>query len=105
MSTYNTLTSELQCPHCGTVVVVRIDFRFGLRDQLEYRLGDRLIWEGRGTRTPSQRPVDGCFQGEGYTECPQCGNAFWTQVNVQSDILVDATVDWDREEYPYAPPC
>lgn len=103
MSTYNTLTAGIRCPHCGNDTDVRIDFRFGLRDQLEYRLGDRLAWEGKGVRTPAGRPPDGDFEGEGYTECSVCGNSFWTRIHVRADVIETVEVDWDREEYPCRP--
>jgi hypothetical protein len=93
----------MRCPHCGNETDVRIDFRFGLRDQLDYRLGDPLIWEGKGVRTPAQRPANGDFEGEGYTECSVCGNAFWTRIRVRGDIIETVEVDWDREEYPRRP--
>lgn len=103
MSTYNTLLATMRCPHCCNVTDVQIDFRFGLRDQTDYRVGDTLQWEGRGTRTPSQRPPNGDFDGEGYAECPLCGRSYWSRILVKEDVLSDVAVDWDREEYPCEP--
>lgn len=99
MSVYNTLTTEAKRPHCRSVAEVRADFRFGLRDQLEYSLGDTLIWEGKGIRTPSRRPPNGDYQGEAYTECPVCGKPYWLLVRVRGDILAEAVTDWDHEDY------
>lgn len=100
MSVYNTLVTKATCPCCGECHPVLADFRFGLRDQLEYRLGDRLIWEGRGVRTPSERPTNGNFSGEANTECPGCGCEFWLMIDIESDRIVRAVTDWEREDYP-----
>ncbi len=99
MSVYNTLITQAECPHCGACREVRADFRFGLRDQIEYHVGDRLVWEGKGVRTPPHRPRDGNYSGEAYTECPNCGRAYGLVVTVESDVIAAAGTDWEREDY------
>ncbi len=65
----------------------------------EYRLGDHLVWEGKGVRTPGRRPPGGNYTGEAYTECPNCGREYWLIVTVESDVIVKAATDRDREDY------
>ncbi len=98
MSVYNTLLTDLVCPHCGARSAVRADFRFGLRDQTDYCVGDLVIWEGRGVASPRRRPPDGDFVGEAYTECPNCGKPVWLLIRVERDRIVAADVDADRED-------
>jgi hypothetical protein len=99
MSIYNTLVTEARCPYCGASCEVRADFRFGLREQRDYRLGDRLQWEGKGVRTPTHRPPEGNFVGEAFTECPSCGREYWLLIAVESDVIASAATDMDREDY------
>ncbi len=99
MSVYNTLITCAECPYCREFNEVHADFRFGFRDQTDYRIGDMLTWEGKGVRTPRNRPDGGNFSGEGYTECPGCQQSFWLIIDVEDEILVRSQTDWDREEY------
>jgi predicted RNA-binding Zn-ribbon protein involved in translation (DUF1610 family) len=98
MSVYNTLIVPIVCPHCGNDVELRADFRFGLRDQLDYRIGEPVIWEGRGVRTPDRRPAGGNFDGEAYSECPSCGREIWLLIHVRDDLIAGAELDQDRED-------
>src|SRR5881296_365854 len=100
MSVYNSLLTRARCPWCGKQSDIKADFRFGLRDLREYRLGDKIVWEGRGVRTPSRRPPGGNYTAEAYSECPNCGKPFWLRIVVQEDLIAEAQVDLDREEYP-----
>jgi hypothetical protein len=99
MSIYNYLLTQATCPWCSTASDIRATFRFGLRELTEYHVGDRLIWIGRGVRTPRERPPDGNFQSDAYAECPACGKDFWLLVTVRDDVIVSASVDADREAY------
>jgi hypothetical protein len=103
VSVYNTLLTKARCPHCEACCEVRADFRFGLRDLLEYRVGDPLVWEGRGVRTPATRPPGGDYMGEAYTECPNCSLDYWLVVTVENDVIVSAATDLDREDYGREP--
>jgi len=99
MSAYNSLFTDATCPACGCRSEVQADFRFGLRDQLDYRLGEKMRWNGKGLRTPAMRPLNGDFSGEAYTECPCCGRDFWLLVEVESDVILRAETDWERDDY------
>jgi hypothetical protein len=98
VSVYNTLLTSAACPRCGVESDIRADFRFGLQDLLEYRVGDSIVWKGRGVRTPSQRPANGDYLGEAFTICPNCHQEFWLLLTVRNDVIVRAEVDRDREE-------
>lgn len=98
MSIYNTLLTRAICPHCGALCDVRADFRFGLRDLIEYRLGDRIRWEGKGVRTPAHRPPGGNYVGPAYTECPNCGKPFWLRIAVEADELASVEPTKTREQ-------
>ena len=100
MSIYNYLLMRTICPWCFEESDVRAQFRFGLRDLREYRIGDRLEWKGRGVRTPRLRPPGGDFDSEAYVECPKCGREFWLQVTIRGDVIRSAIVDVDRDDYP-----
>lgn len=99
MSGYNLLAAVLQCPHCGRVGPVTIEFRFGLFEFREYEVGDCLEWGVKGDRYPRQRPPGGNFRGEGYVECPFCGCDYWVTIDVRSDVITSVAVDPDKPGY------
>lgn len=99
MSIYNYLRSLLCCPACGRQSEIDVEFRFGIRDLRTYRIGDKLVWEGKGVRTPSGRPPHGDFEDVGYAECPWCGTDFWVRISVKNDVLTSAEVDPSLEGY------
>jgi hypothetical protein len=96
---YNILQARTTCPHCGSVRVVDIEFRFGPLDLATYRLGDTIPWSSKGLRHPSQPPPLGDFEGEGYAECPVCGKDYWLEITVRRGVIEDAVVDRSREGY------
>lgn len=75
------------------------EFRFGLRELTQYRIGDRLQWDGLGVKTPSVRPENGNYEGDAYVVCPLCERDFWLVVTVKNDVLVDARIDTTRKPY------
>lgn len=96
MSLYNILQARTECPRCGAVGTVDIEFRFGPLDLSTYRLGDRIAWADKGPRHPSQPPPHGDYEGEGYAECPVCGKDYWLELTVRGAVLAEATVDRSR---------
>ena len=87
MAAFNQLPARLQCPRCGRESDMMVDLYFGLRDQLEYKLGDTYRWRtGRSVKNGG-RPPEGNLDGEGYTECPLCRKDFFVIVRVRNDVL------------------
>ena len=99
MGMYNYLVFSVCCPHCGTQTKTEAEFRFGFRNLLHYHLGEKLIWDREGDKTPSTRPDEGNYTGEAYAVCPQCKRDFWLVVSVRNDIIVAAEVDASRQAY------
>lgn len=99
MAAFNTLHAKLTCPRCGWCGEVEVEFRFGLRDQLNYRLGDRLTWAGGARGKPLRRPEHGDLDGEGYVDCPNCGKDYWVDIRVRDDVLAGVQVDEGRSGY------
>jgi hypothetical protein len=99
MSGYNLLKATLGCPHCGSVVPVNVEFRFGLLEFREYEVGEALEWGTRGLRYPRVRPAGGRFTGDGYVECPVCGRDYWVSIDVSADVIQSVRVIVDRPGY------
>jgi len=99
VAAFNTLVIDLICPRCAYRGQMEVEFRFGFRDQLRYRLGDRIVWEGGGGRKPLRRPSGGDLDGEGYVECPNCRLDFWVTVQIRDDVITNAVVDPARPGY------
>ena len=76
-----------------------INLYFGLRNMIEYRIGDIYKWAKKGGPEKGGRPPEGTCDGEGYTECPSCGRDFFLRVKIESDIVKSAEPDPDREPY------
>jgi hypothetical protein len=93
MSNYNHLSARLTCPRCGREADMTVDLYFGLRDQLDYKFGDRYSWTNSPIVKNGGRPPDGNLEGEGYTECPLCKKDFFVAVKVDQDILKAARPD------------
>jgi hypothetical protein len=99
MGAFNTLGCDLTCPRCGWRGEMEVEFRLGLRDQIDYRLGDAITWAGGGRRKPLRRPEGGNEEAEGYVECPRCEKALWVTIGIRSDIIATVEVDPTRQGY------
>ncbi|RMI41318.1 hypothetical protein [Streptomyces triticirhizae] len=99
MSAFNTLDTVLTCPHCENTRQTEVEFKFGLLDQLAYRLDDRLDWGEGGHRFPKERPPGGDYTGEGYAVCPVCGRDYWVDIVTRNDVLSEAIPNPDRPGY------
>ncbi|NRQ33584.1 hypothetical protein HII36_17260 [Nonomuraea sp. NN258] len=96
MGLYNLLLAELECPRCLVRARCAVEFRLGLLDLREYRLGDILRWAGGHRGKPLRRPDEGTADGEGYCECAHCGKDFWVRVHVRDDRIAEVRPDADR---------
>jgi hypothetical protein len=71
MSAYNTvvLPRQTNCPHCGSGIRPRIQFKYGDTQQHDYSVGDRIKWGGNDIGKPAR-----LVTALGYPEdCPVCG--------------------------------
>lgn len=100
MGMFNILHTTLVCPRCRGRAEMEIEFRFGLLELRDYRLGDFLIWsdDGGGLRHPRRPPAEPVFSGEGYAECPLCRRDFFVDIEVR-DGKIDAVGLSDKPGY------
>lgn len=91
----NTLYFEIKCPHCGKGVSSGIGFRAGSLQQLSYKLGEKIKWEGAHCR-PAERPDGGNLKTVGYFECDNLACETWQDcypevqealITIQGDII------------------
>lgn len=99
MGLHNYLLLELTCPRCGKTAEMEAEFEFGLMELTQYRLGDRLQWDGLGVKTPPVRPENGNYENDAYVVCPQCERDFWLVITVKNDVIVEAKIDATRKPY------
>lgn len=80
MNAYNTvvLHNEEHCPHCGSTIRRRVQFKYGDTRQHDYEVGDRIAWGGNDVGEPAT-----LVKVLGYPEdCPVRGNDFGGVVDV-----------------------
>lgn len=99
MALFNYLSLTISCPRCGAKAEMEAEFRFGLRELIHYKIGDRLRWDGPGVRTPDERPDQGNYIDIAYAVCPLCNRDFWLTVSVRDDVIVSAVVDSTKQPY------
>jgi hypothetical protein len=87
MKSYNSLFTDLDCPHCHETVDVEIELLFGDVGQYTYVLGDTYKWLPDKPVHSGGRPEDGNIDGEGSEVCPQCGSVFTVTVEIRNDII------------------
>ena len=96
----NTLHHELDCPRCGAKVSSGIGFQVGAIKRANYRLGERISWDGPVVR-PAERPQSGNLRTIGYFNCdnPRCES--WQDcfpevqealITIADDIIADVCV-------------
>lgn len=93
MATFNQLPARLRCPRCNGEADITVDLYFGVRDQLNYKLGDKYCWTSSPVVKNGGRPPEGDLDGEGYAECPLCRKDFFVIVRVRKDILESVQPD------------
>lgn len=87
MGAFNILVIEAACSSCGVAIDLRIQFKFGDTWQHEYRLGDKLKWNGNDIGLPNLRRI----AIEGVSEdCPNCGHDSDFEIELQADEIVAA---------------
>ena len=71
MSAYNIAIVNLPCKRCDVTSTRVVQFKYGNVRQLEYRVGDSLLWGGNDIGVPGRLSVvvDGIVEGK----CSNCG--------------------------------
>jgi len=97
MGTYNYLLTEITCPYCRNTSRSEIDLHFGNTVFMEtFAIGDMYKWVPRKAVQNGGRPENGDMDGEGYTECPDCGKGYYVKVSIRQDRIVSAVPDETR---------
>lgn len=99
MSNCNLLTAELSCPRCGKSCSMPIELRFGMRDQVELKIGSLYPWNKGKSFIRGGRSQDGSVDGEGYTQCLCCGKDFFVVVVIRKDLIISVRADITKNGY------
>jgi transcription elongation factor Elf1 len=99
MGAFNTLSAALVCPRCGRSSEQIVELKFGLLNQIHYRLGDECQWVPHKAPQNGGRPREENPVGGGYTECPSCGKDFFVRVRLSGNRLISAEPDLERMPY------
>ena len=84
MGFFNELITKIECSNCHNFYEARIQFKFGATRQLEYRLGDEVIWGFNEIGIPEVTKVK-VYGILGDEECPICHNK---NQNTEFDIYL-----------------
>ena len=88
MGFFNELITNVPCSNCNNLYETRIQFKFGATRQLEYRMGDKIIWGFNDVGIPNIGKVK-IYGVLGDVECPICHNK---NNNDEFDIFLDKDV-------------
>ena len=99
MGLFNILKARMTCPRCRAKSAMEVELFFGLKNQIRYQLGDKIVWRRGKAAQNGGRPEGGNINGEGYTECPICNKDFFVQIAVRNDEIQSVKVNPDKEPY------
>ena len=99
MGAFNEIAWAGTCPRCQCSTEFQVEVKVGLKDQLNYRIGDQYQWVTGRSVQKGGRPDGGNIVAEGYTECPNCQKDFFVDVVIEQDTVCGAKVDPTREGY------
>jgi hypothetical protein len=71
MGFFNELIVSVQCSDCNNVYETRIQFKFGATRQLEYKIGNKVIWGFNEIGKPDLTKVK-VYGVLGDDVCPIC---------------------------------
>ncbi len=103
---FNTVYSDLECPFCHVKVASGVGFQVGVVENLNYKIGEKLKWDGSNCR-PAVRPPGGNIKSIGYFNCDNIRCSTWQDcypevqqalVTVENDIITDVSVFHERKE-------
>jgi len=95
MGMYNTLFHRCHCPHCGDMVLVDIQFKYGSLHLIEYQLGDAIIWDGARERGSKQ---EGELDVSGLGSCPSCSRYIDCVIHISMNKLCSVSFDPEKFE-------
>ncbi len=99
MGLYNILFAKLKCPRCVKDSKFEIESYFGFKNQIDYKIGNKVQWfEGNSVKNGA-RPENGNIISEGYAECPLCGKDFFVNIFIENDIIVKITSNKEKKPY------
>jgi len=106
MGFFNILKTEIRCSNCGEPFLADIQFKFGHTRQLEYRLGEKLIWDGGGKWRTNDvgKPDLPAVNVYGIAEdsiCPHCShfNEEEFDIKVEFDTIISVKTMTDYKNY------
>lgn len=99
MGTFNYLVATAACPFCGEIQEMSIESKFGLRNQLTYRIGDAVRWVPRRIYRNGGRPAKGAVGEWGYADCSSCGRDFFVQIEIDEDVIKAVRPSGDYRPY------
>lgn len=88
MGFFNDLITNIQCSNCNSLYEIRIQYKFGATRQLEYRLGDKIIWGYNEIGKPDMSKV----KALGITDNDECPICHHKNQNEYFDIYLEKDV-------------
>jgi len=93
MGFFNELIVSVQCSNCNHFYEARIQFKFGATRQLEYKIGDKIIWGFNeiGKSEMTEVKVYGVLDDDA---CPICNNKNKNDefdIYLEKDIITEIT--------------
>jgi hypothetical protein len=95
MGLYNTITTSMQCSHCGWNGEVEVQFKYGNLHDHEYGIGSRIVWG----RTEIGNEAERCVAVEGIAACPQCGQEPLFDIIIDGGIIRSVEPSSGRFDY------
>lgn len=99
MSTLNVLHVRMPCPRRGHEADMEVECFFGFGNLIDYKIGDRVVWNEAKAVKHGGRPPGGNLDGEGYLVCPVCQLDAFVLVIVRDDLIVGVQPDSTRSGY------
>jgi hypothetical protein len=99
MSVYNILKTRMNCPRCGTESEMEVDLYFGLRNQIQYQIGDKVEWIPQKAVQNGGRPENGNLNGEAYAQCPKCKKDFFVIAHIKNDVIESLQPNLEKKSY------
>jgi hypothetical protein len=89
----------MSCPHCGEDLEMEVDLYFVLRNQIEYKFGDKVEWIPQKAVKNGGRPENGNLDGEAYSECPKCKKDFFIIAHIKNDVIESLEANLEKKSY------
>ena len=88
MGAYNILNSEVKCSNCQNTYQGKIQFKFGKRFQIQYKIGDKIEWGAYDKGKPGLTKVKiyGILEND---LCPICNKL---NLNNEFDMVVEKDI-------------